>query len=94
MKRARVYHPQPPEEEHFPPCPSCGSEQTKTLDNWLIHPCLRVIQCRGCGRRVMGEGETIAQCKENALMKWQDPAAGGIPPWEEGSAAAGLTEED
>jgi len=94
MKHHREYHPQPPEEERFPTCAVCGGEDVKALDNWLIHPCLRVILCKGCGRRVTGEGETIAACKEDALRKWQDPAAGGIPPWEDGHAAAGLIEEE
>ena len=94
MKHTRTYEPKQEEEEKLPPCLKCGSEDIKTLDNWLTMPCVRVIQCRACGRMTDGTGVTIAACKENALKNWLDPAF-DMPPWEDGtSLAGGMTEED
>ena len=94
MKKQRVYHPQPPEEEQFPPCPVCGCGRIKALDNWLVTPCIRALICQGCGRKVLGEGETIAECKADALKKWRDQDEGGLPPWDDESVAAGMTAEE
>lgn len=94
MRHKRTYNPPAPAAvEKLPPCLKCGSENIKTLDNWLTNPCVRVIQCRICGRMADGTGETIETCKENALENWQDPAC-DLPPWwdDEDSLAAGITE--
>ena len=93
MKHKRIYHPQPPEEERFPACPACGSGNVTALDNWMVTPCLRTIRCRACGRRVMGEGESIAACKADALRKWQDGDR-DPPPWDDDRTVTGLLEEE
>lgn len=93
MKHRRIYHPQPPEEERFPPCLNCGSAENKALDNWVVRPCIRVIRCKACGHRVIGAGETIAKCKQDALEKWQDPQCQD-PPWEDDRTETGLLEEE
>lgn len=93
MRHKRAYLPEPQADEKLPACVKCGSENIKTLDNWLTNPCVRVVICRDCGRMTDGTGPDIAACKASALKNWQDPAC-DLPPWwdDEDSLAAGITE--
>ena len=93
MKHNRPYEPAPITPEALPPCLACGSVRVKALDNWLGHPCLRMIQCQDCGHQVSATGESIELCKAAALEKWTHPEEADDLPWDE-RTATGLLEED